>query len=970
MKVFFYFFLFFSLRAGADSPQTDGSSGSLAGPVEKIKKIEKIKVTGSRIKRIDLEGLNPVVSFSAEELDNSGYHSIGDFLRDTNIGSFGVGRGTAGSAATGDSYTSINGEPALILINGLRVTKDPELHDFDLNQIPINAVEKIDVLKGGAGAIYGSDAIGGVINFIIKKDFSGAEVFGSLTPTLYPLYRGKLKIDLDDYLAGSEASAGVVFGDTGSNWSYIGNLSLRYQENIRMDQRQWSSEIYSPVSPYADFVDPASGRSIHINCPEDEDCRFDYTAYADLMPRYYQMNGFLSGERKLDNTTLYTQFLAGYKRSQYFFAPIPVSAGVRPPLQIPSDHSIPEVSGRAFKLSHRFLKAGRRDTPADYGMADLTLGARGYLSKIWDYDFSVKGAHIIKNRTEKNVLLRDKTITAIQTGAYKPLQPAKEGLKEAIYTARSKSNSSLLFSSLDVTGQYGGFDIASGLQAYYQRYQNKADKQSKAKNILSDAGSDGLGSRYVGSYYLEVVKKLQSDLELQLAWRADYYSDFGLTNFGLREFIDSESNSLKFLDYLIGTPKLAFRYQPDPQFILRGSLGSSFKAPELSSLYGSEASGFPWFFDTPNCIVQIKAFEEAQIEINKDSTEEEIKKKTEALAHLKKNKELIPFLVAYGEDVLQKGDLSPEQKQTVKEQDLITASSLIYGEINRFHGRKGSCHPSQYFTTTKSNKELKETRAVTASLGSAFELSDELNFSLDLIYIAKNDIPSTGVVDSTGIGKKFLDIEALNGKSALEEYGIITTRKEESGRLENVQTKYLNLAKSRKLFVDFSFNLTDIKGLSLQDGRAYWANNFTYFFIDKAEEFPNFGIDDLSGNYGRPRWRNASRLGWQNKKHHVFFKALTRAGFQRASDPSKYFPLHTRFDANYEYKMGEKTSFQLNVYNFLNLGINFKNQDEKRFSLSLDVPFDPNGYTADTRTDLDLFGINGAYFTVKVSHLL
>jgi len=962
MKTFFYFFLFLALTSSsiAHSLQTDSSSGDLAGPVEKI------KVTGSRIKRIDLEGLNPVVSFSAEELDNSGYHSIGDFLRDTNVSSFGLSRGTAGSAATGDSYTRINGEPALILINGLRVTKDPELHDFDLNQIPINAVEKIDVLKGGAGAIYGSDAIGGVINFIIKKDFSGTKFFGSLTPTLYPLYRGSLKADLDDYLAGSEASAGVVFGDTGSNWSYIGNLSTRYQENIRMDQRQWSSTLYSGTSPYAVFVDPESGQSIHTNCPED--CRFDYTAYADLMPRYYQVNGFLSGEYKQDNTTLYTQFLASYKRSQYFYAPIPVSAGVRPPLEVPLDHSIPdpEVSGRAFKLTHRFLKAGKRNTPTDYGMADLTLGARGYLSKIWDYDFSVKGAHIIKNRTEKNLLLRDKTIEAIQKGKYNPLQPTKEGLKEAIYTAKSKSNSSLLFSSLDFTGQSGGFDIASGLQAYYQRYQNKADKQSKAKNILSDAAGDGLGSRYVGSYYLEAVKKLQSDLELQLAWRADYYSDFGLTNFGLREFIDSESNQLKFLDYLIGTPKLAFRYQSDPRFMLRGSLGSSFKAPELSSLYGSKSSGFPWFFDTLNCIAQIKAFEETQIE---GPTEEEAKAKREALAHLKKNKELIPLLTAYEEDVLQKGDLSPEQKKAVKEQKLVKASSLISKEINRLHGGESSCHPAQYFTTTKSNKDLKETRAITASLGSAFEASDGLNFGLDLIYIAKNGIPSTGVVDSTGIGKKFLDVEALKGKSALEEYDIITTRKK-SGRLENVQTKYLNLAKSRKLFLDFNFNLTDIKGLFFQDGRGYWTNNFTYFLIDKMEEFPNFGIDDLSGNYGRPRWRNASRLGWQNKKHHVFLKALTVATFKTAIDPSKYFPLHTRFDVNYEYRMDEKTSLQLNVYNFLNLGLNFKNQDEKFLSLSLDIPFDPNGYTADTRTDIDLFGINGAYFTVKVSHLL
>ena len=957
-----------SLEDSSDDTKSDGFSSN----------VEKIKVTGSRIKRIDLEGLNPVASFSAEELDSSGYHSIGDFLRDTNVNSFGVSRGTAGSTATGGSYTEVNGESALILINGLRVTKDPELHAFDLNQVPMNAVERIDVLRGGAGAIYGSDAVGGVINFITKKDFSGVQIFGSLTPTLYPLYRGKsLKGEkLDDYLAGSEASAGVVFGESGSNWSYIGNLNARYQENIRMDQRQWSSKIFSGTAQHATFSDIDSGEDFHTNCPDglNEPCLFDYTPYADFMPRYLQLNGFVQGEYRNNDITYYTQVLGGFKRSQYFYAPIPVNAGVEPPLEVKAGHPISEVSGRAFKLSHRFLKAGRRDTPANYWMLDTTVGLKGYLSKIWDYDFSLKGAHIIKNRTEKNVLLRDKVISAIEQGLYNPLKPTKEGLKEAIHTAKGKSNSSLIFSSLDFSGQQAGFDLATGFQAYFERYSEVSDPQARKNNILSNAGSDGKGNRYVGAYYLEAIKSFADILELQLAWRADYYSDFGLTNFGLNEFIDSDN--LKFLDYLIGTPKLAFRFQPDPRFLLRGSIGSSFKAPNLSSLYGGKSSGFPWLFDTPGCVTQITNLTEdslnkkLQKEISKVEGEEEKKAIRDEFQvykdnfkKVKENKGLTTLLVAHEKDVLEKGDLSEEQKKVIKEQSLVDAVTSLYGNTE-------SCKVTQYYAETSSNKNLDETRAITASLGSAIELTEDINLSLDLIYIAKNAIPSLGITDSTGVGKKFLNAEALKGKSALEDFGVITKRKEDGGQeLENVQTKYLNLADSRKLFVDFNFNLADIKGLSY--GKTYWANNFTFFLIDKAEEFPGLGVDDLSGKFRRPRWRNASVLGWQDKKHHVFLKALSAASFQRnSSNPSKYFPLYTRFDVNYEYKMNEKTSLQFNIYNFLNLSLNFKNKSEDLLSFSLDIPFDPDAKTVDTRTVLDIFGINGAYFTVKISHLL
>ncbi|MBC6415197.1 MAG: TonB-dependent receptor [Bdellovibrionales bacterium] len=968
MKTLLFFWLFFitpyviaetkPLSNSTTESPLDSNLNQNTNPSD----VEKIKVTGSRIKRIDIEGPNPIEVFNAEDLKTSGYHSVADFLRDTSIAPFGVSRGKAGSGDTGDSYTRIKGESALILINGLRVTKDPINQFFDLNQIPINAVERIEVLKGGAAALYGSDAIGGVINFITKKDFSGLEVAGSITPSLYPLYQGNLNSSLNDYLAGSRASTGIVFGDTSRNWSYIGTLNSRYEENIIYRQREWGKGLKSPTSPYAQafaiLEDNSTGKPIKNNCPKAEgktSCpSFDYSPYADIMPKYFQVNSFIQGELNLSQMKIYTNFLGSYKHSHYYYPPIPVIAGVKPPLDVPADHKIQEVAGQSFRLTHRFIKADKRITTNHYFLADLTLGAKGYLSNIWDYDFNVKGTHIMRNSIEKNLLLIDKTIEAIRSGAYNPYAPSKEGLKNSIYTAKDKSNSSLFFSSLDFSGEAGGFNLATGFQAYFERYEVVGDKEKKASNILSNAGSDGLGNRYVTSYYLEAVKNLSSLLELQLAWRADYYSDFGLTSFGIREFlVKSDSSDFKFLDYLIGTPKIAFSFKPQSNILIRGNIGSSFLAPSLDQLYGSVYEDFSWMFDTTGCIADIKNLKEVEAPL------------TTTLKTLKENTDLIDLLVIHGKNVTEK-DLSSKQKELIEKENLTSNIEKLYNSTD-------SCHNKQYFQSIKSNPDLKETRAIIASLGSVFEPTSNLNLSLDLTYIAKNGIAHTGTEDSTGYGKKFLDAEVLFGKEHLQKQGITLSR-DGNQNLENVKTTYSNLKKSHKLFVDFALG-ADLERINISNGNTYFKNDLTFFIINKEEVFPGLGLENLSGKFGNPKWRNIANVGWKNKKHDISLKALSTASF---SGSKISFPLTTILNLSYRYILSEKTNFQVNVYNFLNIGLNFekedkkenedKNEDKKMLSASFDVPFDPGAFTLNTRTDLDIYGINGAHFQLSLTH--
>ncbi|MDX1539454.1 TonB-dependent receptor domain-containing protein [Arsukibacterium sp.] len=153
-------------------------------------KVERIEVTGSRIKGVDLEGTQPLVVISAEDIKNSGASSVYDLLKD-----LGQVRGGSGTFSTSESGATSTSTPAgqaaaslrglgpsstLTLVNGRRVAASSfaagTQNFVDVNSIPLAAIERIEVLATGASAIYGADAVAGVINYILKKDYEGAEL--------------------------------------------------------------------------------------------------------------------------------------------------------------------------------------------------------------------------------------------------------------------------------------------------------------------------------------------------------------------------------------------------------------------------------------------------------------------------------------------------------------------------------------------------------------------------------------------------------------------------------------------------------------------------------------------------------------------------------------------------------------------------------------------------------------------------
>ncbi|HEY5623214.1 MAG TPA: TonB-dependent receptor plug domain-containing protein, partial [Gammaproteobacteria bacterium] len=176
----------------------------------------RFTVTGSHISRLDFEGPTPVLTITRDAIERTGVMSVGELLTQLpmdNGGSFNdQANNSFAAGGTGVSFRGLGGNTVLVLVNGRRATNYGFANRFatfvsfvDLNSIPLGAVERIEILKDGASAIYGSDAIAGVINIILREDVDGTEV--------------DIRIGQATDPGADEVAVNAVFGTTGANSS-------------------------------------------------------------------------------------------------------------------------------------------------------------------------------------------------------------------------------------------------------------------------------------------------------------------------------------------------------------------------------------------------------------------------------------------------------------------------------------------------------------------------------------------------------------------------------------------------------------------------------------------------------------------------------------------------------------------------------------------------------------------------------
>ncbi|HEX4922484.1 MAG TPA: TonB-dependent receptor [Bdellovibrionales bacterium] len=555
------------------------------------KAIERVEVTGSHIKRIDVEGALPVQTINRQDLDKSGYNSVSDVLRDTAANSFGSLREEAGSNAAGVAHVSLRGlgsTNTLVLLNGQRLPTDAITGAVDLNLIPMAAVERVEILKDGASATYGSDALGGVVNIITRKDFSGSEI--SLMQT-QPQLAGGVKKEIS-----------LVNGLNREKLNMVNVVQYRDNATIMSKDRDWSNDGTSTTGSPGSYRSAGAGQTWKAdpNCPPEmvvstpggDFCSFRHTDYSTEYPSLQQI-GLLSETNYELSSRVKMKFRLGgtQKRAQWSYAPAPgsftIPAAVADKLG-PNGGPMPGATpGKDLTVRYRLTELGTRDTEVKTDAVNVLAGTTVDAGKGFEVDMNI-GHNVVYNEDKgvRGYALTADLVKAIEDGKFNPFAPegSRGNIEHTRYQPVERTMSLLSSAEAKVSGPLyelgsGPISGAFGTTFTFQKFEDVFDDKSVAGEVFGNAGSSGGGQRDTKAVFSELSIPVAQKVELQLAGRFDHYSDFGSTT----------------------NPKAALLYRPNKNWLLRTSAGTGFKAPRMQDLYAATGLGYPTFIDAVAC---------------------------------------------------------------------------------------------------------------------------------------------------------------------------------------------------------------------------------------------------------------------------------------------------------------------------------------------------------------------------------
>lgn len=537
--------------------------------------VATIIVTGSRIRRVDTEGALPVTTITREEIDKSGYVSLSEVLRNTTLNSFGSFRQQSGSSIQSVSDIDIHGlgsSRTLVLIDGRRAPKDPTSGEIqNLNIIPLAAVDHIEVLTDGASAIYGSDAIAGVVNVILKKDFQGVEFkYGAGNPSAFGGEKG-----------GNTHEASAVMGITSDKGSLMIGAGYNDRQNVFVRDRPWganrgaslfSNNYYDPVA--GDFKPVPGGCAglspdYYIN-PTNGRCAYDFNAQQVDDASLSNRSLFVSGEYKIsDNWSTYVTGSIANTRTEGIYAPSLNDI----PIIVPGSVSGIDYNGDGTDddvyLYHRFAALGNRVDNVDGNNYDITAGTKG---TVGTFDIDVGARYDVQhvNTIGHNYVVLPIAAQYIASGQYDIRDPfgADPDILNAMKTTITRVSE---WTERDVYGSAstplfpmagGNASLAFGGEWRSEDYSDQYDSLSEAGAVGGSAGSSAGGGRIEKAVYVEALFPVIPNLNIDTALRYDKYSDYGHNV----------------------SPKISIDYKPIDMLKLRAAYGQGFRAPTLDLL--------------------------------------------------------------------------------------------------------------------------------------------------------------------------------------------------------------------------------------------------------------------------------------------------------------------------------------------------------------------------------------------------
>jgi iron complex outermembrane receptor protein len=590
--------------------ETDDSATSL----------DRIEVTGSRIKRVDIEGPTPITVISREDLQLSGDLSVADALRSTTFNTLGSFQQSSGNSAQSQSTIALRGlgsQYTLILIDGRRIAGSPVLGaaSQNLNAIPFAAVERVEILRDGASAIYGSDAVGGVINVILRKDYEGLEISGSVErPTRGEPNansgsitggvtgdRGNMTFVVDhqerDIFFNADRANGIPGLDPGVGLSSLGfpGSAYVYDSQDGSFDGDFLGAFADPRCPTALGSDPLFPNSVVVNNAYGSLCYFNFSAVAANEASLRRDSVMVNGNFDIsDNVSAFARVTVNSSNSFGRYAPTPIT---NPFPTIAGDNPNNPYGGDALLLL-RFVPGGNRDNTVRDRMFDVLFGFQGQVDWFGGADWEIAAHH---NRYDVDTvgngyLLRTALQPLIDSGAYNPFgDPNDPANIAAVASAQHTTQrySETRFAGIDGQLNFDLFEMANGPVGFAagfdyrdERFIDDVDAQSSAGNVSGSSGGDASGERAAYAVFAEAVFPLLPNLNLDVAARYDHYNDFG--------------NSTN--------PKASLEWRPLETLLVRGSWSTGFRAPGLSNLYQSPLQSFNAAIDTRACAGNVPGF--------------------------------------------------------------------------------------------------------------------------------------------------------------------------------------------------------------------------------------------------------------------------------------------------------------------------------------------------------------------------
>lgn len=410
----------FPALAVAQDAQTD---------VNAEEQVERIQVTGSRIRQSDIEGANPVSVYTAEDLAKVGITDVGDFIQRMPAMSgspIGTTTNNGGNGAVTVNLRGLGSARTLVLINGRRT-----VDGGDFQTIPSSMIERIEILKDGASAVYGADAVAGVVNVITKKSFTGLEVnlqyrtstetekdsektfsivggrefekgnivFGAEITEQTPVYQGDTEFDIfqNPYLGIDGASISNRGPDaTGDdrNSDILGSGSVPCGQVITPSGAYILAPCQDGEGSFnswdgAGYVPSRDEFREYVGSGANNDS-YNYAPVNFIQTPYTKINVFSNAEFEIaDDVQAYTELRVNKRSSTQRLAATPYDTLFNPAFSsteaVSADNYYNPFDEPVTRIRRRVLEAPR-EFSQDILQAQAVFGIRGYLTDTWSYD--------------------------------------------------------------------------------------------------------------------------------------------------------------------------------------------------------------------------------------------------------------------------------------------------------------------------------------------------------------------------------------------------------------------------------------------------------------------------------------------------------------------------------------------------------------------------------------------------------